>query len=113
MLSTPGQLATKAIANIESEAMFVFNMETLEGQTATSIIHQMWKLPAATNSQLPLPFCNRDRSLPASSTPTKKTVRGKRLPAHFSILYEIAVDRFFRRKCSSSLLVQDSLLIKW
>ena len=37
MLSTPGQLAMKAIANIESEVMFVFNMETLEGQTATSL----------------------------------------------------------------------------
>jgi hypothetical protein len=30
MQSTPGQLAMKAIANIESEAMFVFNTETLE-----------------------------------------------------------------------------------
>jgi hypothetical protein len=30
MQLTPGQLATKAIANIESEAMFVFNTETLE-----------------------------------------------------------------------------------
>ncbi len=29
-----------------------------------------------------------------------------------SILYEIAVDRFFRRKCSCSLLVRDSLLIE-